>query len=131
MYNTYITIKMNKTGKSTYAIQRSGHTAFRVCIAGKISRFFLPAVARGGKYAKLAYPRYARGTDAGDCYASLSRVKRGGTAAYHGYNKVAEPLKTQSREDQAMSPKKKPTSSSPAKKKKQRASKKPRAKAAD
>lgn len=37
------------------------------------------------------YPWYARGTDAGDCSASLSRVKRGGTAAYHGYNKAAEP----------------------------------------
>jgi hypothetical protein len=37
------------------------------------------------------YPWYARWTDAGDCSASLSQVKRDGIAAYQGYNKAAEP----------------------------------------
>ena len=53
----------------------------RGCPWWKMCKIGLPAV----------YPWYARGTDAGDCSASLSRVKRGGTAAYHGYNKAAEP----------------------------------------
>ena len=43
----------------------------------KFRDFFLPAVARGGKCAKLAYPRFTRGMPAEQTPATVPRPYRG------------------------------------------------------
>ena len=63
--------------KSIVALKGPVTQTFASVSRVKFRDFFLPAVARGGKCAKLAYPRFTRGMPAEQTPATVPRPYRG------------------------------------------------------